>query len=120
VCRGTPNEIVIPEGFVIDLPLITPADVQIANRTFFRASGCGWTNLRLLTPSEIDDTRLLEDVPNNILNDDLELPTIVCASGVGGPICEVEIGDADSLAAIAQLCSEGRIEPVICDLIRGL
>ncbi len=120
VCRGTPNEIIIPEGFSIDLPLIVPADVRIADRTFFRAGGCGWTNLRLLTPSEVEGMALLEGLPNNILNDDLSLPTIVCASGVGGPICEIEIDDAASLAAIARLCRDERVEPVVCDLVRGL
>ncbi|MCC6616517.1 MAG: hypothetical protein IT320_23785 [Anaerolineae bacterium] len=121
LCPNTPNEFIVPEGFVIELPLNTPPDVQIADRLFHSSSPtCDWQNLRLMTNAELEDWSLLENLPSNILNQPVVLPEILCPSGVGATSCVVSINDSDTRSLVRDLCDEGSISGPICELVRSV
>ncbi|MBE0690638.1 MAG: SH3 domain-containing protein [Anaerolineae bacterium] len=120
LCPNTPNEIIVPEGFAIELPLTTPPDVQIADRLFHSSSSesCDWQNLRLMTNTELEDLSLLENLRTNVLNQPVTLPNIVCPSAVGPAQCVVTIDDADTRDTVQELCDDGSISEQVCELVR--
>lgn len=119
LCEGTPNEFVVPQGFAVNLPL-SVEDIEIGGTVFSGAVGCDWNNLRLLTQTEIEAYSMLENVPDNIINEEVQLPTVICPSGVGNPVCSIVVTDATLLATYQRLCADNIITAPVCARIRGL
>ncbi|MCA9902278.1 MAG: hypothetical protein KC547_00360 [Anaerolineae bacterium] len=118
LCRNTPNEIIVPEGFAIDLPLNLPKDVEIADRLFSSSDFCAWQNLRLMTIAELGNLTLLEQLRTNVLNQSVTLPNIICPSAVGPSACVVTIDDQVTRDSIRELCDNGSISEQVCELVR--
>jgi len=55
--------------------------------------------------------------PNAITVPPVSLPSIVCASGIGGARCEFIIHSQADLAFLSQLCAAGKLPAVACKFI---
>lgn len=119
LCRNTPDEIILPEGFAIELPLGTPPDVEIANRLFSGSPDlCSWENLRLMSNAELGNLSLLEQLRSNVLNVPVTLPNIICPSAIGPSPCVVTFDDQATRDSIRELCDNGSISEQVCELVR--
>ena len=72
--------------------------LQVATSVRFPLDGEGnvdgrWSNWRLLSQGELNGFAPIQNIPNNVWNTPYVPPTIVMASGVGGPIPVVETPD---------------------------
>jgi len=53
-------------------------------------------------------------VPTNILNYGIQLPQIIVASGVGGPIPQIIFPDPAAAAVIQSYCNQNLLPAAIC------
>jgi hypothetical protein len=118
----SPAPMIVPAGFVTRICLTEPRNLGLYNRENDREIGpaCVWSTPVQMNQTQLAAIRMLETIPANIMNDPLQLPRLICPSGVGEPVCQVIIDDATLLQDLRQLCSQGILPPFICLAISGL
>jgi hypothetical protein len=107
----TADEVTIPAGFAISARVGQP-DV----------TGCAplvseWSEPRRLTSGDLNQLAILEDFPDNLLNDPIILPEIVQPSGVGQPRVRIVLRDPVSREIIPPACEAEEIEAGLCEVL---
>jgi len=76
--------------------------------------GASWADPELMDPSELEALAeaLNENIPENLQYYEVNVPVLICASGVGEPVCEVQ--QPASSTRIAELCALGLLPPELC------
>jgi hypothetical protein len=111
-----PEPVVLTPGFFTLIAFNDLQDLGVDGRAndLARRSGARWSAAALMNPSELAllGAALNDNIPRNLLYYDVDVPILVCASGVGSPLCEV-LQPASS-ARIAALCALGLLPPQLC------
>ncbi len=76
--------------------------------------GASWSQPGLMDASELEALAdaLNENIPENLQYYEVGVPILVCASGVGEPVCEVQ--QPASSARVTELCALGVLPPELC------
>ena len=112
----TAEELLIPAGYSAVICLDGPYNLGVANNENDFVSGmeCGWSLTGGMTQDDLSRLGSLENIPGNLLNYDIVIRELVCASGVGGVVCQYRYGDPGYDEALVGLCEAGLIDPEIC------
>jgi hypothetical protein len=108
------NESILPEGFTQVLCLGAAASLGIDGEANDLAidPNCPEGGPRQLTAEELADLFGFTLIPSNLLNYAIVLPSLVCPSGVGAPVCITL--PVKAAARIRALCAAGIIPPAVC------
>lgn len=108
--------VILAPGFFSVIPLTEPLDLGVDGRANDRSilPGARWSAPALLDREMLDALiRALENrLPQNLLYYGLTLPRLVCASGVGSPICVIELSGTQS--RLRSLCQDRLLPEAIC------
>lgn len=105
----TPNAIYLPAGFTITVPL-----GPVGADGFSQIATGPWSAIRALTQPELALLALLINIPGNVLDYVLSLPTIVQASGVGGVVPQFVFADQNTRNILQNACNAGVLSPAVC------
>ena len=112
----TPDEIIVPAGFKVDAPLGNRIDTSICGPGGGRPITGDWSAPRQMSQGDLNQFALLEDFPDNLLNDPIILPEIPEPSGVGNPRSEILLRDPVSNTIIPPACQpNGAIPADLCE-----
>lgn len=116
---GTPEEMLVPTGYSASTCLDGPYNLGIADdeNDYVIGVDCAWALDNGLTQEDLSPLVSFETIPDNISNYTLDIPEQVCASGVGGVICEYRYGDPDFLNILGRLCALGLIDEAVCETV---
>jgi hypothetical protein len=113
----TEDEVLIPAGYRSIFCLSEMRDLGIDGEINDREvlEECAFSPApRQLTPGEMNSLRTLANLPPNILNAPASIPSVVCASGVGGIVCEFQFDNVPAAERLRRLCELGRLPDHIC------
>ena len=82
----------VPQGYVAVIDVINGENLgldQEPNDSF--TDGCDWTILGPANTSTLANLLPINDIPEGPFNRPPEIPEVICASGVGGIVCEFQI-----------------------------
>jgi hypothetical protein len=105
----TANQILLPPGFTINIPL-----GPVGEDGFSQTSVGDWSPIRPLTQEELDQLEMLELIPANVLSYHIDVPTFIQASGVGSTIPVFFFADQTSLDEASVACSNGQLPTAVC------
>jgi hypothetical protein len=113
--NGSEPVILLP-GFFSVIPLEGPFDLGVdgqANDMTIRDSAL-WSPAALMNPNELEAlaVALNGNIAENLQYYGVDVPILICASGVGEPICVVQ--QFVSSTRIAELCALGLLPPSLC------
>jgi hypothetical protein len=100
----TPQQIIVPAGFTISIPLAPDGQSVVGN----------WSPIRLLTPAELAQFSLLDQISGGILNYQLQVPFLITPSGVGGSGTQLTFPDPSALESVRAACASGQLAPAVC------
>lgn len=116
VFPDTPQEFIIPPGYVARLNFGDFVSLGIEGDEDEKTP-LDWETPRPLTQEEIDELDYLDEIPNNVLNYDFDLPTIIRASGGGGAIAQLIFPNQEALDAAREACENGELDEVVCQFL---
>jgi hypothetical protein len=112
------DPIVVPPGYSSEICLGQVQNLGTDRQENDQLRGnCNWSLPRLLEQNELRIFQFLEDLSDDVLDDGIVLPDTICASGIGGAICQVGDIPQDIDEIIDELCSEGDLPPDICAVL---
>jgi hypothetical protein len=119
ISPGTGDEVIVPPGFMSTVGLCEEfASLGIEGDEDEKCTlSPRWSNPRPLTQSELDGFGIVSDIPDNLLNFPVDIPTIVQASGIGGPIARLVFTDPAALRAAAEACADGELPENVCEYL---
>lgn len=100
----TGQQIIVPAGFAITIPLAPDGRSVVGS----------WSPIRVLTPEELAQFALLQQVSGNILNYHIAVPVLVSPSGVGGAVTQLTFPDPAALETVRQACLAGQLQATVC------
>jgi hypothetical protein len=112
------DPIVVPPGHSSEICLGQAQNLGTDRQENDQLRGnCNWNLPRLLQQNELRLLEVLENLPDDVLDDGIVLPDVSCASGIGGAVCQVGDIPQDIDALIDQMCDAGDIPPDICAVL---
>ena len=109
--------LLVPPGHYVDFCLAAPQDLGLDGQENDQVTSCGPSDPQPLTALDLAELLLLEDIPDNIL-DDIDVPGIVVRSTVGGSVSFFIFENASVLDAAREACSLGLLPEQICDRLQ--
>lgn len=111
----TARPIYVPAGYRIRIGL-GPELVSLGNEGDMdeRSGPYTFSDPLILDQTSLTALGLLSQLPSNITNYTIQLPQIILASGVGGPIPQIIFPNPQSAAIIQSYCNENRLPAAIC------
>jgi len=114
----TPNEIIVPPGFSTTILLSDLfVSLGIEGDADEKAPVGTWSQPRPLTQDELDGLKVLEDLPNNVVNYPINIPIIIQASSVGGVIPVLIFPNQAALDEAKAACAAGKLSADICQYL---
>lgn len=116
----TANEVLVPPGFFSDICLAEAEDLGLDGDENDQPIGdCDWTAPQPLSQADLDLLPLLEEFPDNTVIDPLDVPTLITASGTGGPQPRFlfENPQATALAQAACSAMPPLLPEAVCDYL---
>lgn len=114
---GTPEERLVPPGFSSIACLALPEDLGLDGESNDQLVSCPASEPDPLTADFLDILQLLEELPDNVLNFQIQIPVIVGGSGVGGPV-NIIVFDSQGAVQLAQAaCDAGLLPQAVCDYL---
>jgi hypothetical protein len=109
------SELLVPPGFSTVICLTDPADYGgLDDVDNDQIPSCEWSGRRAITRGDLDDFGWLAELPDNILNYPIEIPTPISPSGVGGAIQGFFFNNPEALELAREACDEGLLPEEIC------
>ncbi len=111
----TPNQLIVPPGYktfihfsnnVQSLGIEGDADEKLTTGE--------WSTPVPLTQAELDQLKLLEDVPGNLLNYGITIPILTGGSSAGGVIPQLYFVDQGALDGARIACQQGLLAGDVC------
>ncbi len=100
----TPQQIIVPAGFAITIPLAPDGHSVVGN----------WSAIRVLTPEELAQFALLQRVSGNVLNYSIAVPVLIAPSGIGDVGTQLTFPDPTALETVRQACLAGQLQASVC------
>lgn len=115
---GTPNEIIVPPGFVTSIELGSDLmSLGIEGDADDQGTIGTWSLPRRLTIEELEELAPIEDIPGNLIHYEVNIPQIVMASGVGGATSILVFPDETALAEAEARCADGSLADDVCQYL---
>lgn len=114
----TEDALLVPPGFYADVCLDPPEDIGLDARENDQLISCPWSGPTPLTAADLAELALLEDLPTDALNYQVDVPVIVVASGSGVQPIQFIFDFADSTALVEEACNAGLLPAEICSYYR--
>jgi hypothetical protein len=111
----TARPIYVPAGYRIRIGL-GPDLVSLGNEgdADERSGPYTFNDPVILDQAALTRLNFLTRIPSNILNYLIQLPQIILASGIGGPIPQIIFPNPQAAAVIQRYCNENRLPAAIC------
>ncbi|MBK8023571.1 MAG: hypothetical protein IPK19_19590 [Chloroflexi bacterium] len=109
-----PNQIVVPPGFAAVFPLCGQLMSLGIEGDVDERGICGEGYLRQLSPQELEDFALLENLPPTILHYPIEIPFITEESARTETNSFILFEDQENGNGVRDLCATGRLPEEIC------
>ncbi len=111
----TPNEFLVPPGFFTDICLSDPDDYGGLNGDKDdQIVSCDWSGRKALTQGDLNDLAMLAELPENVVNYPIEIPTIAQSSGVGRAFERFYFHNPNALKIAKKFCDQGKLPEEIC------
>lgn len=114
VFPDTDNEIFVPPGYVLRLRLgkfvSLGTEDDVDEKVFTGVAG----PIRPLTNPELDELRIVETLPDNLLHYVPEVPSVERPSGVGDVIARIIYKNPRALRIVRDRCQGGQMPPQVC------
>jgi len=113
----TPNQILVPPGFKVDLGLCGSFTSEGTEGDTDEKGTCGdWSSPVPLTPGDLDGIcKSTEGLPDNVGDYPIVCPTIIEASGIGKVISQLSFPPgSNALDEAIKACNLGELPPDIC------
>ncbi|MBN1967604.1 MAG: hypothetical protein JW910_23310 [Anaerolineae bacterium] len=115
---GMEDELQVPPGASVTVCLSDPDDYGgLDGVDNDQIVSCDWSGRRRVNQGDLNALALIEDLPDNILNYPLEIPTIIKASAVGGPREHLFFRNPKALEQARRLCDADILPEEICDYL---
>lgn len=114
----TAQQVVVPAGYSSTVCIEGPFDegVDGNENDYIVGATCPPQLEGEIGQGLLESLTSLANIPPNILNNPIQLPEYVCASGIGGPVCEWRFpGQGNSQQVLAGLCEAGILPDTVCD-----
>lgn len=116
----TAEQIFVPPGYTIFIRLKggDPESLGIEGDADEKQIDGSWFGLRPLTPEELEQFGLLEDVPGNLLNYNIDIPTVTECSGMNDNcVSQLFFTDQGALDGARLLCDQGLLPLDVCQYL---
>lgn len=115
---GTPDEVIVPPGYVTTIALGPElVSLGIEGDADERSVAGTWSTPRPLTAEELAALEVIEEIPGNIINYEIEIPVIVTASSVGGVIPVLVFPNEEALDLAEAACAAGELPSEVCQYL---
>jgi hypothetical protein len=114
----TPEQVVVPPGFTTFISLAGELqDLGTEGDADEKVVTGEWAVPRPLTQEELARFRLLEQVPGNLLNYSITIPTVQLPSGIGSPEGRLIVVDQGALNGARRVCEAELLPEFICEYL---
>ena len=114
----TPEQILVPPGYTIFIHLKPGVEnLGIEGDLDDKAVEGDWFGLRPLTPEELAQFSILNNVPDNLLNYQINVPEPLQCSGVGACLAQLFFADQGALDGARRVCAAGLLPIDVCEYL---
>jgi hypothetical protein len=111
----TANEIRVPPGFSTDVCLSEPDDYGgLDNDKNDQIRSCPWSGIEMITEADSAMLGFLTGIPDNLLDEVIDIPIIINPSGVGSVLPVLFFPNPGALDQAREDCDAGLIPANIC------
>lgn len=116
---NSPEELIIPTGYSATICLDGTFDLGLANdeNDYTVGEDCDWVLGQGMTPAFFALAQALAQIPGHLLNYGITVPQQVCASGVGGVVCEYRYSNPAYAERLQKLCDDGFLPESVCQFL---
>ena len=112
---GTGEQVIVPPGYKTTIRLeANPENLGNEGDTDDKITVGTWSTPVPLTQAELDQLKLLQSIPGNLLHYPITIPTLSQPSGEGSPSPTFYFVDQDALYEASVACQQGLLPPNIC------